>query len=119
MICLLQSSMIAWSGLFGGRFSFNACMARILTPNILIATSMRWNQSFVSAEDIFEELDKYGEIENLNICDNLADHMVGSVYAKFKDENDAAKAMQVRPCLCHPHQSNTILQKYLTLLLYY
>lgn len=49
------------------------------------------------AEDIFEELDKYGEIENLNICDNLADHMVGSVYAKFKDENDAAKAMQVCP----------------------
>jgi splicing factor U2AF subunit len=45
-------------------------------------------------EDIFEELDKYGEIENLNICDNLADHMVGSVYAKFKDENDAARAMQ-------------------------
>jgi splicing factor U2AF subunit len=49
----------------------------------------------VGAEDIFEELDKYGEIENLNICDNLADHMVGSVYAKFKDENDAARAMQV------------------------
>lgn len=49
----------------------------------------------LSAEDIFEELDKYGEIENLNICDNLADHMVGSVYAKFKDENDAARAMQV------------------------
>ena len=29
------------------------------------------------------------------MCDNLADHMVGSVYTKFKDENDAAKAMQV------------------------
>jgi hypothetical protein len=27
-------------------------------------------------EDIFEELSKYGEIENLNVCDNLADHMV-------------------------------------------
>ena len=47
------------------------------------------------AEDVFEELDKFGEIENLNVCDNLADHMVGSVYVKFKDENDAAKAMQV------------------------
>ena len=52
-------------------------------------------QRLFCAEDIFEELDKYGEIENLNICDNLADHMVGSVYAKFKDENDAARAMQV------------------------
>lgn len=47
-------------------------------------------------EDIFEELDKYGEIENLNVCDNLADHMVGSVYVKFKDENCAARALQVR-----------------------
>lgn len=28
-------------------------------------------------EDLFEELNKYGEIESLNICDNLADHMVG------------------------------------------
>ena len=27
-------------------------------------------------EDLFQELSKYGEIESLNICDNLADHMV-------------------------------------------
>lgn len=27
-------------------------------------------------EDLFEELNKYGEIESLNVCDNLADHMV-------------------------------------------
>ena len=46
-------------------------------------------------EDIFEELAKYGEVENLNICDNLADHMVGSVYAKFRDEDAAARALQV------------------------
>ena len=45
-------------------------------------------------EDIFEELAKYGEIENLNVCDNLADHMVGSVYVKFADENGAAAALQ-------------------------
>lgn len=51
-------------------------------------------------EDIFEELDKYGEIENLNVCDNLADHMVGSVYVKFKDENCAARALQA--CLSGP-----------------
>lgn len=57
--------------------------------------------SWEIAEDVFEELDKFGEIENLNICDNLADHMVGSVYVKFKDENDAARAMQV----AHPSPS--------------
>ena len=31
-------------------------------------------------EDLFEELSKYGEIESLNICDNLADHMVSIVF---------------------------------------
>ena len=61
------------------------------------------------AEDIFEEFDKYGEIENLNVCDNLADHMVGSVYVKFKDETDAARAMQVQCVL--PHVGDALSQK--------
>ncbi|XP_062217279.1 splicing factor U2af small subunit B-like [Phragmites australis] len=43
-------------------------------------------------EDIFEELSKFGEIENLNICDNLADHMIGNVYAQFREEDQAAAA---------------------------
>jgi splicing factor U2AF subunit len=45
-------------------------------------------------EDIFLELAKYGEVEYLNVCDNLADHMVGNVYAKFRDEEEAARALQ-------------------------
>ncbi|KAF5187417.1 Splicing factor u2af subunit-like protein [Thalictrum thalictroides] len=45
-------------------------------------------------EDLFEELSKYGEIESLNICDNLADHMVGNVYVQFKEEDHAASAVQ-------------------------
>lgn len=45
-------------------------------------------------EDIFLELDKYGEMEHLCVCDNLADHMVGNVYVKFKDEEAAARALQ-------------------------
>ena len=31
---------------------------------------------FVEAED------KYGEIEEMNVCDNLGDHLVGNVYVK-------------------------------------
>ena len=42
--------------------------------------------------DVFEELAIHGEIEELNVCDNLADHMVGNVYVKFADEDDAKKA---------------------------
>ncbi|GAB4824763.1 hypothetical protein Ancab_007628 [Ancistrocladus abbreviatus] len=45
-------------------------------------------------EDLFEELSKYGEIESLNICDNLADHMVGNVYVQFREEEQAANALR-------------------------
>lgn len=45
-------------------------------------------------EDVFLELeDKYGEIEEMNVCDNLGDHLVGNVYVKFKYEEDAEKAV--------------------------
>ncbi|KAL2536241.1 Splicing factor U2af small subunit B [Forsythia ovata] len=45
-------------------------------------------------EDLFEELRKYGEIESLNVCDNLADHMVGNVYVQFREEEHAANALK-------------------------
>uniref|UniRef100_A0A0D6QXY2 C3H1-type domain-containing protein n=1 Tax=Araucaria cunninghamii TaxID=56994 RepID=A0A0D6QXY2_ARACU len=45
-------------------------------------------------EDLFEELSKYGEIESLNVCDNLADHMVGNVYVQFREEEHAAAALR-------------------------
>ena len=45
-------------------------------------------------EDIFVEVEeKYGEIEEMNVCDNLGDHLVGNVYIKFKNEEDAEKAV--------------------------
>lgn len=34
-------------------------------------------------EEVFTELEeKYGEIEEMNVCDNLGDHLVGNVYIK-------------------------------------
>ena len=45
-------------------------------------------------EDVFIELEeKYGDIEELNVCDNLGDHLIGNVYVKFKREEDAEKAV--------------------------
>jgi hypothetical protein len=36
-------------------------------------------------EEVFVELeDKYGEIEEMNVCDNLGDHLVGNVYVKVR-----------------------------------
>jgi len=44
-------------------------------------------------EDVFVECeDKYGPVEEMNVCDNLGDHLVGNVYVKFKYEEDADKA---------------------------
>lgn len=46
-------------------------------------------------EDVFLELEeKFGEIEEMNVCDNLGDHLVGNVYVKFHKEEDAEKATQ-------------------------
>uniref|UniRef100_A0A7C9CNA8 Uncharacterized protein n=1 Tax=Opuntia streptacantha TaxID=393608 RepID=A0A7C9CNA8_OPUST len=45
-------------------------------------------------EDLFEELSKYGELESLNVCDNLADHMVGNVYVQYREEEHAAEALR-------------------------
>ncbi|XP_020609658.1 splicing factor U2AF 26 kDa subunit-like isoform X3 [Orbicella faveolata] len=46
-------------------------------------------------EDVFLELEeKYGEIEEMNVCDNLGDHLVGNVYVKFRYEEDAEKAVK-------------------------
>ena len=35
-------------------------------------------------EDVFEELRKFGEVKALNICDNMAEHLSGNVYALFR-----------------------------------
>ena len=35
-------------------------------------------------EEVFYEIEsKYGEIEEMNVCENLGDHIVGNVYIKF------------------------------------
>ena len=36
----------------------------------------------------------YGKIEELHVCDNLNEHMLGNVYCKFEDEEDAEKALR-------------------------
>lgn len=45
-------------------------------------------------EDVSEELGKFGELEEMYVCNNLGDHLTGNVYAKFRDEDGAAAAQQ-------------------------
>ena len=46
-------------------------------------------------ENMYDELSKFGRLEALNVCDNLGDHMIGHVYAKFMDEEEAADALHI------------------------
>ena len=43
-------------------------------------------------EEIFIELSNYGELKELCVVDNLGDHLIGNVYARFNDEASASKA---------------------------
>lgn len=38
---------------------------------------------FFQTKEVFTEMEeKYGEVEEMNVCDNLGDHLVGNVYVK-------------------------------------
>eukprot|EP00300_Choanocystis_sp_HF-7_P003709 c12831_g1_i2.p1 GENE.c12831_g1_i2~~c12831_g1_i2.p1 ORF type:complete len:277 (+),score=50.72 c12831_g1_i2:35-832(+) len=44
-------------------------------------------------EDIYNEMAKFGEVEELMVCDNIADHLVGNTYVKFENEDAAADCL--------------------------
>jgi splicing factor U2AF subunit len=44
-------------------------------------------------EEVFEEFMNYGKIEDVQVCENLGDHMVGNVYVKYYDEEHAEAAL--------------------------
>lgn len=44
--------------------------------------------------DVYEEVSKFGEVEEVQVADNLGDHIVGNVYVKFVTEEDAAAALE-------------------------
>jgi len=44
-------------------------------------------------EDVFDECSKFGRIEELNVCENVAEHMLGNVYVKYSRESEAQKAL--------------------------
>lgn len=39
------------------------------------------------------ELSKFGELENLSVCDNICNHLAGNVYVKFSREEEAQAAL--------------------------
>lgn len=48
-----------------------------------ITIECRLSYSTLPNQEVFSEMEeKYGEVEEMNICDNLGDHLVGNVYVK-------------------------------------
>ncbi|WVQ66647.1 hypothetical protein V865_002052 [Kwoniella europaea PYCC6329] len=45
-------------------------------------------------EDFYIELAKYGHLLEMHVCDNVGDHLLGNVYARYEWEAEAAKAVQ-------------------------
>lgn len=41
--------------------------------------------------EVFLELAKFGEIEDMQVCDNIGDHLIGNVYVKFASEDNSEK----------------------------
>lgn len=40
------------------------------------------------------ELSKYGHLLELHVCDNVGDHLIGNVYARYEWETEAQKAVE-------------------------
>eukprot|EP01128_Nolandella_sp_AFSM9_P004400 TRINITY_DN1968_c0_g1_i1.p1 TRINITY_DN1968_c0_g1~~TRINITY_DN1968_c0_g1_i1.p1 ORF type:complete len:348 (-),score=80.49 TRINITY_DN1968_c0_g1_i1:330-1235(-) len=59
-------------------------------------------------EDIFLEVCKFGEVDQIFTCRNLGDHLIGNVYVRFFEEDDALKCKEAiqnryyygRPVIC-------------------
>jgi len=45
-------------------------------------------------EEICDELATYGQLEDIQVLENLNDHMIGCVYVKYTDEEDAEKCLE-------------------------
>jgi splicing factor U2AF subunit len=45
-------------------------------------------------EEICDELATYGQMEDVQVLENLNDHMIGLVYVKYTDEEDAEKCLE-------------------------
>merc|ERR1719268_114184 len=43
-------------------------------------------------EEMYDEMKKFGEVEEIVVTENLGDHMFGNTYVKFASEEEAEKA---------------------------
>lgn len=66
---------------------------RHLNPNCTLTDAELQAQFDDFYQDMFVELGKLGELVEMHVCDNVGDHLIGNVYARFKTEDDAQHAV--------------------------
>ncbi|KAL7010376.1 hypothetical protein EMMF5_000400 [Cystobasidiomycetes sp. EMM_F5] len=44
-------------------------------------------------EDVFCELVKFGNLLEMHVCDNVGDHLIGNIYARYEWEDEAQTAV--------------------------
>ncbi|PWN25549.1 RNA-binding domain-containing protein, partial [Jaminaea rosea] len=44
-------------------------------------------------EDFFCQLAEYGQLVEMHVCDNVGDHLIGNVYARYEWEDEAQRAV--------------------------
>ena len=44
-------------------------------------------------EDVYCELVKFGNLLEMHVCDNVGDHLIGNVYARYEFEDDTMEAV--------------------------
>lgn len=44
-------------------------------------------------DDMFSQLAQYGELLEMHVCDNVGDHLIGNVYARYRYEHEAQSAV--------------------------
>ncbi|CAE7192341.1 unnamed protein product [Rhizoctonia solani] len=75
----------------------------ILLPNVYHNPAHNPNASYTddqlqqdfdtTYEDLYCELAKYGNLVELHVCDNVGDHLIGNVYARYEWETEAQAAV--------------------------
>ena len=79
----------SWSTMLKVRLEILRPSAHFLVSDVMdisapITESMLQKHYDDFYEEVFYEIEsKYGEIEEMNVCENLGDHIVGNVYIKF------------------------------------
>ncbi|KAK0565813.1 hypothetical protein OC861_003551 [Tilletia horrida] len=62
-------------------------------PNCTISDAALQQQFDDFYEDFFCELAQYGDLIEMHVCDNVGDHLIGNVYARYEWEEQAQRAV--------------------------